>query len=204
MGTVALQAEFVSVPVVLIVALALTQHSAALPLRSMPAVAGRNGMAAVSASGKTPVKLLVASEMLVAMRSCPRAQGTIPPSALLLSCSVPKPASLEVLALNAVKLISWHVTPTQERPTPGVVVLCGWYVVAGVLPPVDHGGHGCQCVLPQLLPSDAFVGSTAACTSRSTSIIGRSIPTDVPYNTPLPYVGAVPNRAPLARMYAAE
>ena len=78
------------------------------------------------------------------------------------------------------------MTPVQLRPTPGVVLLCGWYVVAGVLPPAVHGGHGCQCALPQLLPSEVLEGSIATCTSRSTSIIGRSMPTDVPNSTPEP------------------
>ena len=105
-GTVALHAEVVDVPAVFVVALAFTQHSSEFELRSTPPVAGRNGMTAVSAAGSTPVKLLVASVMLVAVLSCPSAQGTTPLSVLLFSCSVPRPASREVLALNAAKFIS--------------------------------------------------------------------------------------------------
>jgi hypothetical protein len=64
-----LHVALVSVPVVLVVALALTQHIAALALTSNPFVAGRKGMLPVSGSGSTPESEFVASVMLVAVLS---------------------------------------------------------------------------------------------------------------------------------------
>jgi hypothetical protein len=100
---------------------------------------------------------------------------------LLFSCNVPRPAR-RLAEEKGEKLISWQTTPVQLRPSAGAVALCP----ANPVRLLVHGAHGCQCEAPQLLFSTARDGSTAACTSRSTSTIGRSMPIDVPYSTPEP------------------
>ena len=161
----------VIVPAAMVKVLAFAAHSAALPLTFRLVACD---WLASSPAGTTPTSALFASAIVLAVSSCDSAQLIEPLSPRLPSCSTPTPPP-QGFALAE----SPHVTPVQERPTPGALDGSAAHAALLVLP--THGAQGCRCHGSQLLRRLLLLtGSRAACASRRMSAIGRSTPMDVP------------------------